>query len=202
MRKILFATTNKQKVKRIGLLTKVKLISLSDLKYNIEEPEETGKDALNIAILKARHYYAGLKEKMPVLTQDDTLKLQVKPEDDPGNHIKEPVIKKYGEFTDENALKYYTELAKKYRGTIPMYFEYGHALCFSDGEESIRAKKSKLEGRLVTVPHENESTKGYFLSAIMQVKIRNKWKYYSELTPKELVIADSGISKSLKKLLI
>jgi len=202
MKKVLFATTNKQKVKRLGLLTKVKLISLDSLKYKIQEPEETGKDALDIAILKARHYYSGLKEKMPVLTQDDTLKLQVNPEDDPRNHIKEPVIKKYGEFTDENALKYYTNLAKKYGGTISMYFEYGHALCFSDGEESIRARKSKLEGRLVTEPCENESTKGYFLSAIMQVKIKNKWRYYSELTSKELTIADSGISKSLKKLLI
>lgn len=201
MKKILFATTNKQKVKRLGLLTKAKLLSLSDLEYRIEEPEEVGKDALDIAIFKARHYYSALKEKVPVLTQDDTLKLQVKPSDDPGNHIKEPVIKKYGEFTDDNAIKYYTDLSKKYGGLIPMYFEYGHALCFSDGEEFIRARKSKLEGRLVTKPHENESTKGYFLSAIMQVKIKNKWKYYSELTPKELVIADSGISESLKKLL-
>lgn len=201
MKKVLFATTNQQKIKRLGFLTDTKLVSLKELKYEIKEPEETGKDALDIAILKARYYYSCLKVKMPVLSQDDTLKLQVKSQDDPGNHIKEPVIKKYGEFNDKNAIKYYTDLAKKYGGFIPMYFEYGHAVCFSDGEESIHARKSRLQGRLVSEPHENESTKGYFLSAIMQVQIRGKWKYYSELTPRELIIADSGIAKSLSRLL-
>jgi len=116
MKKILFATTNQQKFKRLSLLTQTKLVSLSDLKYQIKEPEEIGKDTLDIAILKARHYYSCLKEKMPVLTQDDTLKLQVKPKDDPGSHIKEPVIKKYGQFTDENAIEYYINLVKKYGG--------------------------------------------------------------------------------------
>lgn len=202
MKKFLFATTNQQKVKRLNFLTKIKFISLSDLKYKIKKLDEFGKDALDISILKARYYYSSIKEKMPVLTQDDTLRLQVKPEDSPGNHIKIPVIEKYGKFTDETAIKYYTSLAKKYGGTIPMYFEYGHALCFSDGEECIRARKSRLEGRLVDLPQKNKSTKGYFLSAIVQVKIKNGWKYYSELTPKDLITIDSGISESLKKLLI
>jgi len=200
---ILFATTNKQKVKRLGLLTPVKLISLADLEYQIAEPDEIGKDALDISIVKARHYWSSLKKKMPVLTQDDTLKLQVNDEDNPGAHIKEPVVKKYGEFTDEKAISYYTDMAKKYGGIIPMHFEYGHTICFEDdGELMLRARKSKLVGRIVTDPKENESTKGYFLSAIMQVNIDNIWKYYSELTPAELVKADSGIAESLKKLLV
>lgn len=202
MKKILFATTNLQKVIRLRKLTSTPLISLVDLGYEIPEPEEKGLDALDIAIVKARHYFRNLKEKMPVLTQDDILKMQVDPKDDPGNHIKAPVIDKYEEFNDINALEYYTDLAKKYKGVIPMYFEYGHAVCFTDGEESLRARKSKLVGRIVTEPHENETTKGYFLAAIMQVKVGKMWKYYSELTKEELVKVDSGIAQSLKKLLV
>jgi hypothetical protein len=201
MDKVLFATTNQQKIKRLSLLTKVKLISLDDLEYKIDAPEEVGEDALTISIAKARYYYSHLKEKMPVLTQDDTLKLEVRPEDDPKNHIKESVVKKYGEFTDQDALEYYTDMAKRYGGSIPMYFEYGHALCFDDGEESVKARKSSLVCRLVAEPHENESTKGYFLSAITQVEINNEWKYYSELNPGELIIIDFGIKDSLEKLL-
>ena len=200
--KVLFASTNKQKLKRLSLLTSTKLVSLASLSYSIPEAKEIGDDALAISIVKARHYWNGLKIKMPVLTQDDTLKMEVKDEDDPGNHIKAPVVEKYGEFTDDNALLYYTDMAKKYGGIIPMYFEYGHALCFEDnGELMLRAGSSKLTGRIVADPRENESTKGYFLSAIMQVKIKEKWKYYSELSPKELVTTDSGILESLKKLL-
>ena len=201
MDKVLFATTNQQKIKRLSFLTKVKLISLNDLEYKIVAPEEIGEDALNISIAKARYYFSCLKEKMSVLTQDDTIKLEVRPEDDPRNHIKEPVVKKYGEFTDQNAIEYYSDMAKKYGGSIPMYFEYGHALCFTDGEESVKARKSSLVCRLVAEPHENESTKGYFLSAIKQVEINNEWKYYSELNPSELMIVDSGIKESLEKLL-
>lgn len=203
MEQVLFATTNKQKVKRLSLLTSVKLISLADLSYQISEPRETGKDALEISIVKARYYWSFLRKKMPVLTQDDSLKLEVEPEDNPGNHIKAPVIRKYSEFTDRNAILYYTDLAKKYGGFIPMHFEYGHAVCFEDnGELMIRARKSKLVGRIATEPKENDSTIGYFLSAIMQVWINGGWKYYSELTPEEMVTVDSGISESIKRLLV
>lgn len=202
MNKVLFATTNQQKILRLRKLTDVELISLSDLTYDIPEPEEVGQDGLDIVILKARHYWGNLKNKMPVLTQDDTLKLEVNPEDDPGNHIKKPVVEKYGEFNDKNAIAYYTDLAKKYGGEIKMFFEYGHALCFSDGEETIIGRKSRLYGKLVTEPRENDSTKGYFLAAIMKVQIGKEWKYYSELTPEELVKADSGIAETLQKLFI
>lgn len=201
MNKILFATTNPQKVIRLNKLINAGLDSLVDLPYEISEPEEIGEDCLDIAILKARHYWKNLKEKRPVLTQDDTLKLEVEPEDSPNNYIKKPVIEKYGEFNDKNAITYYTELAKKYGGEIQMFFEYGHALCFSDDEETIVSRKSRLHGKLVVEPRENDSTKGYFLSAIMQVKIDGNWKYYSELTPAELVQIDFGIAESLQKLL-
>ena len=201
-KKILFATTNKKKVNRLRLLTPAKLLVLSDLNYSIPEPYEAGEDALIISITKARHYWLHLKEKMPVLCQDDTLKMQVKPEDDPGSHIKDPVIKKYGKFTDKNAIEYYTDMAQKYGGFISAYFEYGHALCYQDADEiMIKARTSRLNGRIVTQPRENESTQGYFLAAIFQVKIDDTWKYYSELTQEELIQVDTGIAKSLKRLL-
>ena len=56
-----------------------------------------------------------------VLSQDDTIQFEgISPEDNPGLHIKAPVIKEYGKFTDEYAAEYYKNLATKYGGSIPI----------------------------------------------------------------------------------
>ena len=200
---ILFATTNQNKVNRIRKLIKgddVNLISLADLDYKIEEPEENGKDGVENAVIKAKYYYQNLKVKMPVLTQDDTLFLSgVSEEDNPKKDIKLPVIKKYGQFTDEFAYQYYSNLIKKYNPEhLDMEFKYGHAIC---GEHFTEGSSSVLPGRLYNQIN-TIRTPGYFLSDMMKVNIGGKWKYYSSLSEEELIQQDSDIKRSINNLLM
>ncbi len=201
--KILIATTNHNKVKRIEKLLEkgnIELFSLRDLDYRIKEPEETGKDGLENAVIKAKYYYDNLKEKMTVLTQDDTLFLfGVSKNDNPQKDIKLPVIEKYGEFTEENAYNYYSNLVKKYnKEYLDFEFRYGHALCnksFLKGGESI------LSGRLY---HQINYTRtpGYFLSDMIKVKVNDKWKYYSELNENELIQQDQEFKNSINEIIV
>lgn len=199
---ILFATTNQNKVSRIRKLIKnndINLISLVDLDYKIEEPDENGKDGVENAIIKAKYYYQKLKIKIPVLTQDDTLFLsEVSEEDNPKKDIKLPVIKKYGQFTDEFAYQYYSDLIKKYNPEhIDMEFKYGHAIC---GENFLEGSESSLPGRLYAQINTTR-TPGYFLADMMKVSIGGEWEYYSVLSEEELIQQDSDIKRSINNLL-
>jgi len=200
---ILFATTNQNKINRIRKLIKdtdINLISLADLDYKIEEPEENGKDGVENAVIKAKYYYQKLKVKIPVLTQDDTLFLsEVSEEDNPKKDIKLPVIKKYCQFTDEFAYQYYSDLIKKYNPEyLDMEFKYGHAIC---GENFLEGSKSSLPGRLYTQINTTR-TLGYFLADMMKVNIGGEWKYYSVLSEDELIQQDSDIKRSINNLLM
>lgn len=106
--KILFATTNNNKVSRIRNLlqdTPIKLLSLSDIDTTLAEPNENLNSCISIAAQKTLDYLDQIDKRFYVLTQDDTLQvLDVSPEDNPGASIKEPVVNTYGEFNDENAI--------------------------------------------------------------------------------------------------
>lgn len=189
MRKILIATTNHNKVSRIKRLladVPAEIISLADLPTELPEPAETAGSGVEIAAQKALGYVQYVDEGTIVLTQDDTISFEgVASEDNPGAFIKEPVRLKYGDFTDDNAIKYYTDLAKKYGGTIPMTFRYGHAIAYKTKTDRQRIKivasSSELPARLVSTPRKPELVPGYFLSSIMQLNINGEWIYYTEL---------------------
>ncbi len=200
--KILIATTNKNKVNRIKRLItdkKIEFISLSDLDYKIDEPEENGKDGVENAIIKANYYFEKLKNKIPVLTQDDTLFLSgVSEKDNPKKDIKLPVIKKYGQFTDEFAYKYYINLVKKYnKEYLEMEFRYGHAIC---GKNFLKGSPSVLKGRLYSQIN-NTRTPGYFLADLIKLNNDGIWKYDSDLNEEELIKQDSDIKRSINSLL-
>ena len=198
---ILFATTNSAKVTRIAnFLQKpeLKILSLSDFDYSIVEPEENQDSPVKIAENKAKFYWKQLKDKYPVLTQDDTIQFDdVEKEDEPGLNIKEPIVRKYGKFSDQFAIKFYTNLAYKYGGQINMSFNYGHALY--NGKE-LRSRSSKLTCRLVNTVSK-QLIENYFLASIIKVQIDGEWKYYSELSDQELVKIDEPLSNSVKTLL-
>lgn len=199
---ILIATTNKNKVDRIKRLItdqNINFISLSDLDYKIEEPEENGKDGVENAIIKAKYYFENLKIKMPVLSQDDTLFLSgVSDKDNPKKDIKLPVIKKYGQFNDDLAYKYYLDLVKKYnKEYLEMEFRYGHAIC---GENFLEGSSSVLPGRLYGQINITR-TLGYFLADLIKFNVDGIWKYNSDLNEEELVQQDSDIKRSINNLL-
>ena len=199
---ILIATTNQNKVNRIKRLFKknsINFLSLSDLDYKIEEPEENGNDGVENALLKAKYYFSKLKVKIPVLTQDDTLFIfGVSEEDNPQKDIKLPVIKKYGELTDEFAYRYYSDLVKKYgKEFLNLEFRYGHAIC---NKNLLEGSGSVLPGRLYSQVNLTK-TPGYFFSDMTKINLNGVWKYYSDLNEKELIKIDNGFKKSIISLL-
>ena len=208
MKKVVLATTNINKVKRLKRLLHdldIELISIDAFDIKVSEPNETGLTCGSIALEKAAHYVQFLPKSTLVLTQDDTIAFDgVSEDDNPGVHIKEPVINKYGEFTDELAIKYYTELADKYGGHIPMTFHYGHAIAMKSENKrnttKVLSSESKLETRLVNKSNK-EIVKGYFLSSIMKVKINDEWVYHNDLTEEQLIEIDGDLHESIKILL-
>lgn len=209
MKRVIIATTNENKVERIKKLLKgldYEILSLKNIKSNIPEPEEKANSPEGIAIEKALHYVEYFPEDTLVLTQDDTIKLEgLKEEDDPKLSIKNPVRKKYGEFTDKLAAEYYSELAAKYGGTIPMTFNYGHAVAIKTKENrniiKVIGASSKLEVRLVDKIHKLETVPGYFLAALMEANVNGKWIPYNDLDDKTLVKLDKDLYSSITYLL-
>ena len=89
MKEVLFATTNPAKIKRYKEeLEKngIRVLLLNDIDANIEV-EETGKNALENAYIKAKAYYdlTGL----PTIGMDNNLFIENIPEDlQPGTHVR------------------------------------------------------------------------------------------------------------------
>jgi hypothetical protein len=136
---------------------------------------------------------------MPVLTQDDTLFLsEVSDEDNPKKDIKLPVIKKYGQFNDENAYDYYSNLIKKYnKEFLNLEFRYGHAICSDD---FLEGSSSILSG-LLYAKINTTKTLGYFISDMLKVRVNGILKYYSDLNQNELIEQDKDIKRSINNLL-
>lgn len=207
-KKLVLGTANVNKVDRIRKLLKdssLEVVTLNDISSAIPEPEETALTCTSIAAQKALHYLDYVDDDSIVLTQDDTIVFEgVSEEDNPGVHIKKPVVDIYGEFTDENAIKYYTSLAKKYGGSIPMTFQYGHAIAYRRGDDrktiDIIASNSKLEVRLVDYAVNQEKVPGYFLAAIMQMRLDGEWHNYTELSDQQLIEGDADIKASITSL--
>lgn len=208
-KQLLIATTNQNKVSRIKALFPhfpLPIISLSDLDVEIPEPEETALSCVGIAMQKAVAYLDYVEDGTIVLTQDDTIVFSgVEPADNPGPAIKLPVKMQYGEFSDKLAVEYYTTLAKKYGGSIPMTFHYGHAIAVSTKgkrpSSKVFAAESMLISRLVDSAHKLETVPGYFLAAVMQVKINNQWLNYTDLDSKDLIKLDEDLKSSIDSLL-
>ena len=114
MKKVLFATKNPAKIKRfkdVLLENNIELISIKDLDEKDRiEVEETGKNALENAYLKAKAFYDKLK--IPTFAMDDSLFLDDVPDEyQPGTHVRRVGGK---ELSDEEMIEYYTSLVKKY----------------------------------------------------------------------------------------
>ena len=208
--KLVIATTNKNKVERIRKLledTNFEVVGFSEVvKGEVKEPDETADNGIDNALEKAIYYVNYLPEDTLVLAQDDTIELLgVDEADEPKGHIKKPVVDKYGKFTDELAATYYKDLATKYGGTIPMVFKYGHAVAVITKTDRQRknalSAESKLEVRLVNKIHKLEKRPGYFLAALMEAKVDNKWVPYNDLDDEQLVKLDIDLQKSIISLL-
>ena len=201
MKTILFATTNPAKLDRFKRFIKgvdINVKFLKDLGYVILEPEEVGDTPVEIAMNKAKHYYDHLKEKIPVVAQDDTMEYIGIPElRGKQLSIKGPVIEKYGIFTPENSVKYYTELAHKYGGSINIKYNYGFGLCFNN---LFKGESAHLDCVLVDKKN-NITVDGYPMAAIVKKEVDGKQYYSSEMTENQHIKADHNLIQAVKTLL-
>jgi len=201
MKKLLFATTNKNKISRlINFLGNpgFEFLTLDDLGYSIEEPDESKETPLDIAMEKAGYYFENLQDEMPVISQDDTIVIKINGIEERILSIKKTVEEKYGEFNDDNAIKYYTKLAAENGGEIEMEFRYGFGYADEDG---VVGEPAVLKGKLVSQAS-NILQPGYFLTAIFKAQIPSgEYKYMSEMGDTENAYADRDLKRAVMKLI-
>ena len=176
--KVLFATTNQAKVKRyVNKLEKrgIEVLTLKDIdiKLNVEE---TGKNAIENAYLKAKAYY----EATGIISigLDNNLFIEELPQEkQPGTHVRRVNGK---ELTDEEMIQYYTDLVKENGGKLTAKWVYG--MVIYDGKKIKEYTWNKDHFYFVDKPHEKRNP-GYPLDSISIMPEYNK--YFVELTQEE-----------------
>lgn len=181
-KKILFATGNETKGKRFNdKLSKndIEVITLKDIKLDVDEPEENGNNAIENALIKARYYYN--ITNMTTMAMDDNLYIENIPENlQPGMFVRRVNGKR---LSDEEMIEYYSSLAKKFgdeKGRITARWIYGLALIV-DGKEKTFTW-SKEDFYIVSTPSKKINP-GYPLNTISMNKRLNK--YFTDITQEE-----------------
>lgn len=173
--KVLFATTNPAKVNKYknALEEKgIELITIKDLKFELPI-EETGKNAIENAYIKANTYYEATK--IPTIGMDNNLFIEGFPEEkQPGTHVRRINGKT---LNDEEMIKYYTNLVKENGEKLLAKWVYGMVICSSFGVKELSWSKEHFY--FVDKPCKKRNP-GYPLDSISVVPKFNK--YFVELT--------------------
>lgn len=176
--KVLFATTNPAKVKKYAKeLEKrdIELLTINDLGINIHV-EETGKNAIENAYIKAKTYYDATN--ITTIGMDNNLFIEELPEEKQiGTHVRRINGK---ELTDDEMIVYYTNLVKEYGGKLTAKWVYG--MVIYNGKEAKEYSWSKSNFYFVDRPSKKRNP-GYPLDSIAIVPEYNK--YLVELTEEE-----------------
>lgn len=176
---VLFATTNpakilsyKDKLEKHG----IKVLTLKELGLNIEV-KETGKTAIENAIIKAETY--GKIAKKITIGIDTNLFFENIPEDkQPGTHVRRVDGKT---LTDEEMIHYYKNLASEYGGKLIAKWVNGIAIY--NGKETKTYCFTKNKFYLVNTESKKRHP-GYPLDSISIIPEFNK--YLTDLTEEEL----------------
>lgn len=176
--KVLFATNNPAKVKKYkDRLEKrgVELITIKDLDLNLHI-EESGKNALENAYIKAKTYYDATK--IITIGMDNNLFIDELPEEKQiGTHVRRINGK---ELNDDEMIDYYTNLVKEYGGKLTAKWVYG--MVIFNGKEKKEFTWSKSNFYFVDKPSDKRNP-GYPLDSISIIPEYNK--YLVELTDEE-----------------
>lgn len=150
--KVLFATTNPAKVKKYKKALEekgIELLTLKDLGINIKV-EETGKNAIDNAYIKAKSYYE--VAYIPTIGMGNCLFIEeLSEEEQPGTHVRRVNGR---ELTDEEMIQYYTNLVKKHGEKLTEKWVYG--MVIYNGKESKEYTWSRNDLYLVAKPCEKE----------------------------------------------
>lgn len=183
MKQILFATGNPSKAKRFskGLEKKgIEVITLKDIDIEIDV-DESGKNAIENAILKARAYSKIID--IPVFAMDDNLYLEGVPENkQPGMFVRRVNGKR---LSDEEMIDYYSKLVTDYgvNGKLTARWVYGIAV-INNGKLSTYTW-NKEDFYMVNIPSDKISP-GYPLNTISINKTLNK--YFTDITEEDKVM--------------
>lgn len=176
--KVLFATTNPAKVKKYKEELEergINLITIKDLDFKLEI-EESGKDAIENAYIKAKAYYE--VTKIPTIGMDNSLFIEDIPEkEQPGTYVRRVNGK---ELSDEEMIEYYTNLVKKHGRRLTAKWVYGMVIYDNNGAKNYSWAKDHFY--FVEKPSK-ERNQGYPLDSISIVPEFNK--YLVELNEEE-----------------
>ena len=176
--KVLFATTNPAKVKKYYDRLKekdIELITLKDIGINLNV-DESGKDALENAYIKAKAYYD--VTNIPTIGMDNNLFIEELPyEKQPGTHVRRINGK---ELNDEEMIEHYTNLVKENGGKLTAKWVYG--MVIYDGKAKKEYKWENGDFYFIDKVSSKRNP-GYPLDSI---SINPKYnKYFVELTEEE-----------------
>ena len=176
--KVLFATTNPAKVKKYASKLQekgIEVLTIKDINLNLNV-DETGKDAIENAFLKAKAYFEATG--ITTIGMDNNLFIEELPkEKQPGTHVRRVDGK---ELTDEEMIQYYTNLVKENGGRLTAKWVYG--IVIFNGKEPKKYTWAKDHFYFVDKPCDKR-TPGYPLDSISIMPEYNK--YFTELTQEE-----------------
>ncbi len=176
--KVLFATTNPAKVKKYKeILEKngIELLTINDLEKTIEV-EETGKDALENAYIKAKAYYD--LTGITTIGMDNTLFIEGLPEDkQPGTYVRRVNGKR---LTDDEMIEHYTSLVRKNGEKLIAKWRYGMVIY---NERKVKSYTWNTDDFFLVENPASIRKPGYPLDSISIDPICNK--YFVELTSQD-----------------
>ena len=137
--KVLFATTNPAKVKKYREELKkrgIELLTINDLEINLNV-EETGKNALENAYIKAKAYYD--ETHITTIGMDNNLFIEeLSEEEQPGTHVRRINGKT---LTDDEMIEYYTNLVRTHGGKLTAKWVYGMVIYNGKEKRNILGAK-------------------------------------------------------------
>ena len=176
--KVLFATTNPAKIKRYSEKLKeknIEILTIKDLGINLK-PEETGKNAIENAYIKAKTYYDATK--ITTIGMDNNLFIEGLPDEkQPGTYVRRINGK---ELNDDEMIEYYTKLVKEYGGKLTTKWIYG--MVIYNGKEVKQYSWSKSHFYLIDKPCQKRNP-GYPLDSMSIMPECNK--YFVDLTEED-----------------
>ena len=190
-KKILFATTSKDKIRRLKLMlgsdSKTKILSLRDVGLDTaEEPVENGSNEMENAQIKAKYYYDLLpvERKMPVLAQDDGVYTPNLPAKfSPGKDVKATVQKHMGASSQHDVYDYWIMVASQYPMT-ECNFSWNYALFDGQG---FRAYSATVTTHLDTSRETSEEyiLAGAPLGLVAMLEVGGVKKYFCDLSAED-----------------
>ena len=176
--KVLFATTNPAKVKKYREELKkreIELLTINDLEINLNV-EETGKNALENAYIKAKAYYD--ETHITTIGMDNNLFIEeLSEEEQPGTHVRRINGKT---LTDDEMIEYYTNLVRTHGGKLTAKWVYG--MVIYNGKEKKEYTWYKDHFYFIDKPCQKRNP-GYPLDSISIIPELNK--YFLDLTEEE-----------------